>query len=243
MDALSETDLLRALLAEHEADHWDRWDRRRDLGLDPADQRAAVAVATLLTADGDGRGADRRPAHPSLRRGAGIPADRDRPMAGPALPACRRHRASSSSPRSNRTALARFWSATCCASTRVCWPPPSTRHRTGSSRQALTVTGRIARDDQAVRDQLRAVLDERLADLLQRALRAGDSELLAAVTSAMTISRPAQGALDAADRFPDVLPVWLRPLAADVTALAVDGLRARVSKRPGCRRRTRPDAE
>jgi hypothetical protein len=38
----------------------------------------------------------------------------------------------------------------------------------------------------------------------------------------MTISRPVRGAADAADRFPDVLPVWLRPLAATITALAVD---------------------
>ena len=41
------------LLAEHEAGHWDRWDQRRHLGLDRADQRAAVAVATLLTAEGE----------------------------------------------------------------------------------------------------------------------------------------------------------------------------------------------
>ena len=53
VDALSETDLLRTLLAEHEASHWDRWNERRHLGLDVADQRTAVAVATLLTAEGE----------------------------------------------------------------------------------------------------------------------------------------------------------------------------------------------
>jgi hypothetical protein len=53
VDALSETDLLRTLLAEHEANHWQRLAIRRHLGMDPADQRAAVAVATLLTAEGE----------------------------------------------------------------------------------------------------------------------------------------------------------------------------------------------
>ena len=48
----------------------------------------------------------------------------------------------------------------------------------------------------------------------------------------MTITRPTQGALDAADGFPDILPVWLRPLAADVTSLAVDGFRTRVTHEP-----------
>ena len=97
--------------------------------------------------------------------------------------------------------------------------------------QALTVAGRIARDDQAVNGQLRAALDERLGDLFQRGFSADGSELLNAVITAMTTSRPVRGALDAADRFPDVLPVWLRPLAVTVTALAVDGLRARRQRR------------
>jgi hypothetical protein len=46
VDALTETGLLRAILDEHEAHYWNQWDERRRLGLDPADQRAAVAVAT-----------------------------------------------------------------------------------------------------------------------------------------------------------------------------------------------------
>ena len=52
MDALSEADLLRALLASMRPGTGTGWDQRRGLGLDPADQRTAVAVATLLTADG-----------------------------------------------------------------------------------------------------------------------------------------------------------------------------------------------
>ncbi len=53
VDALTETQLLRVLLIEHEASHWDRWNRQRRLGLDPVDQWAAVAVATMLTAEGE----------------------------------------------------------------------------------------------------------------------------------------------------------------------------------------------
>jgi hypothetical protein len=30
-----------------------RWDRRRHIGLDPLDQRTAIALATLLTAEGE----------------------------------------------------------------------------------------------------------------------------------------------------------------------------------------------
>src|SRR5581483_6182022 len=52
VDALGETDLLRELLAGHEARYWASWDERRNLALDPDDRRAAVAVATLLAAHG-----------------------------------------------------------------------------------------------------------------------------------------------------------------------------------------------
>ena len=231
VDALSEADLLRALLDEHEAGHWDRWDKRRDLGLDPADQRAAVAVATLLTADGEDEALTVARLIPHL---GGEPESRLIAIARwlaqlyppPEKPS------SLSSPRSNPTGSARSWSATSSGSTRACWPRRSTRHQTRQLARALTVAGRIARDDQAVNAQLRAALDDRLADLFQRGLNADGSDLLTAVTTAMTTSRPARGAADAADRFPDVLPVWLRPLAVTVTALAVDGLRAQASDDP-----------
>ena len=54
-----------------------------------------------------------------------------------------------------------------------------------------------------------------------------------AAVTAMTTSRPMHGAVDAADQFWDALPVGLRPLAVTVTAMAVDGLRARASDRVG----------
>ena len=231
VDALGETELLRELLAEHEARHWDRWDKRRDLRLDPEDQRAAVAVATLLTAHGEAEAltvARLIPHHdgepetrliaiarwlaqlypPATNVGQLVlsPLEPDRlgeVLAGDVL---REH--------------ADLLAAACGAA--------SDRQLT----QALTVTGRIAQSDRAVGDQLRAVLDQHLADFLGRGLAADDDELLAAVTSAMTISRPARGASEAADRFPDILPVWLRPLAAAITELAVDGLRARAQGDP-----------
>ena len=121
---------------------------------------------------------------------------------------------------------------TCSGSTRSCWPAAID---TASDRQltrALTVASRIARDDQAVNAQLRAALDERLGDLFRRGFSADGSDLLNAVVTAMTTSRPMRGAVDAADQFEEALPVWLRPLAVTVTVLAVDGLRARASDDP-----------
>ena len=231
VDALSETDLLRALLAEHEAGHWDRWDQRRRLGLDGADQRAAVAVATLLTADGEQEaltvarliphlGGETESRLIAVARwlaqlypppgGTGqliiAPLEPDRlgeVLAGDVL-------------RQHRDLLAAAIDAA------------SDRQLT----QALTVASRIAREDQAVNAQLRAALDERLADLFQRGLAADGSDLLTAVITAMTTSRPARGAADTADRFRGALPVWQRPLAVTVTSLAADGLRARASDDP-----------
>ena len=231
VDALGETDLLRELLAEHEAQHWDRWDKRRGLDLDPADRRAAVAVATLLTAHGE---AEALTVARLIPYQSGASEDR--------LIGIARWLAQLYPPPANSGQLvvsplepdrlgevlvgdvlgehAGLLAAACGAA--------SDRQLT----QALTVTGRIAQNDHAIRDQLRAVLDQHLGDFLRRSFTADGDELLAAVTSAMGISRPGQGALDAADRFTDILPVGLRPLAAAVTALAVDGLRGRAEGDP-----------
>jgi len=231
VDALSEVDLQRELLSEHEARYWEQWNQRRGLGLDVEDQSAAVALATLLTAHGEAEalavtrlvphhGGEPEPRLIAIARwlaqlyppaaAAGqlilSPLEPDRlgeVLVGDVL-------------RGHEGLLA----AACDAA--------SDRQLT----QALTVTSRIAQADQTIRDQLRAVLDQHLGDFLGRALAIDDDEILAAVTSAMTISRPTDGALDAANRFPEALPVWLRPLAADITALAVGGLRARADNDP-----------
>ena len=211
VDALSEADLLRALLAKHEAGHWDRLDKQRGLGLDPADRRAAVAVATLLGAEGEDEALTVARLVPHLGAEPRVPADRDRPLAGRAVPAAARA-GSLPSARWSRTGSARSWPATCSASSAACWQRPSMRHPTGSSLRALTVTTRIARDDAAVNAQLRDALDDRLPDLIQRALSASDDgELLSAITTAMTASRPARGAAAAAGRFPGMLPVGSGP--------------------------------
>jgi Trypsin-like peptidase domain/Tetratricopeptide repeat len=231
VDALSETDLLRTLLAEHEASHWDRWNQRRHLGLDPADQRTAVAVATLLTAEGEDE----------------------------ALTVARLIPHFGGEPESRLIAIAR-WLAQLYpppGGTRHLVIAPLEPDRLGevlvgdtlqehpellavtidtaSDRQltqALTVASRIAREDQVVNAQLRAALDERLGDLFRRGFSADGSDLLSAVVTAMTTSRPVRGAVDAAAEFSEALPVWLRPLAVTVTALAVDGLRARAGDDP-----------
>jgi hypothetical protein len=48
----------------------------------------------------------------------------------------------------------------------------------------------------------------------------GRDELLTALTAAMNVARPEQGALQAADQLPDFLPIELRPFAIAVTGLA-----------------------
>ena len=53
VDALSEADLLRTLLAEHEAESLEPVGPAAPPRPGPADQRTAVAVATLLTAEGE----------------------------------------------------------------------------------------------------------------------------------------------------------------------------------------------
>jgi tetratricopeptide (TPR) repeat protein len=231
VDALGEADLLRALLARHEAGHWDRWDKRLGLGLDSADQRAAVAIATLLTA----RGQDE-----ALTVARLIP-----------------HFAKEPEPRLIAIArwLAQLYPAPQDGGQLVIAPLEPDRlgevlagdvlreHPgllaaaidAASDTQltrALAVTGRAAREDQAVNVQLRDTLDERLTNLFRRGLDADGDDLLAAVITAMNTSRPVRGALDLARRFPDVLPVWLRPFAAAVSALAVDGLRTRARDDP-----------
>lgn len=171
LGSLSELDLLRELLSEHEARYWERWDKRRGLGLDPADQRIAVAIATLLTAHGD---------EEALTVARLIPHHRGEPE-------------------SRLIAIAR-WLAQIYPTSRDAGQiiiGPLEPDRLGevlvgdvlrqhpdllaaaigaaSDRQvtrALTVTARIAQDNPIVRRQLRAVLDQRLPDLFQRGFNA-----------------------------------------------------------------------
>lgn len=51
VDDLAAGDILAAVIDRHEAEYWDRWDRRLGLGLSRPDQRRAVAWAALLGAE------------------------------------------------------------------------------------------------------------------------------------------------------------------------------------------------
>jgi len=51
VDDLAADDILAAVLDRHEAEYWDRWNRRLGLGLSRPDQRRAVAWAALLGAE------------------------------------------------------------------------------------------------------------------------------------------------------------------------------------------------
>jgi hypothetical protein len=230
VDTLSEPDLLRELLSRHEAAHWDRWAHRHQLTLDPADQRNAVALATLLTASGESE---------ALTVARLIPHHAEEPE--PRLIAIARwlsqlYPAAGDNSQLSIAALEpdRLGEVLVADVLRRYPDLMAAALDVASDRQltqALTVTTRIARDDPAVREQLRPALDQRLPDLFERGLGSGDA-LLDAVFDAMIISRPARGALDLANRLPPPLPVWLRPIAVAVTTLAVDGLRARDSSDP-----------
>jgi Sigma-70, region 4 len=190
VDALGEDDLLRQLLSEHETKYWDLWAQRRKLVLDPEDQRAAVAVATLLTARGD---------HEALTITLLIPHHGDEPESrliaiarwlgqlypadgqpgriniGPLEPDRLGEVLTGDVLRQRPTLLAAAMDAA------------SDRQLTN----LLTVVARTARDDQEVRGQLQECLDTRTGDLLSRALTPpGSREMLTAISAAAVIARP-----------------------------------------------------
>jgi len=171
VDTLSEQDLLRELLTDHEARYWERWDKRRELGLDSHDRWAAVGVATLLAAVGDAE---------AMTVARLIPHYREEPESR--LIAIARW-------------LAQLYPAT--AATGQIQIGPLEPDRLGevlvadmlrrhpdllataldaaSDRQvtqALTIAGRIAQIDQDIREQLRVALDTRMGLLFQRGLNA-----------------------------------------------------------------------
>jgi tetratricopeptide (TPR) repeat protein len=231
VDALSEEELLRALLTEHESHYWARWDGRRRLGLDPADQRAAVAVATLLGAadltealavarlvphhGGETEArliaiarwlAQLYPSGPGTDAAAINPLEPDR--LGEVLVGDVLHE--------HPGLLAAALDAA------------SDRQRV----RALTVAVRIARDDDAMRDQLRTVLDERLGDLVAGLYPAGQDEAVPALLDALTVARPVAGARQAVRRLSEPVPSWLWPLILRIAEIAVQGLRDRADTDP-----------
>jgi hypothetical protein len=58
VDDLAADDVLTAILDRHEAEYWDRWNRRLGLGLSRPDQRRAVAWAALRGADTEAEALD-----------------------------------------------------------------------------------------------------------------------------------------------------------------------------------------
>ncbi len=234
LDALSEQDLLRELLAGPEASYWDRWNARLQLSLDPQDQRAAVALATLLGADRESealaiaRLIPHLGAEPEWRLIA-ITRWLAKLYPGPAADG-----------RIGIGALAPDRLAEVLAGDVLKQHPDLLAAVIASASdrqlaQALTVATRAAAADEEVRSQLRACLDARLGDLLERAFAGADDELIAAVIGAMTIAKPVNGAAEAGDRFPDVTAVWMRPIAVAVTGLAVDGMRQRAAADPAAK--------
>ena len=239
VDTGGETDLLRALLKEYEALHWQRLASLRGLKRDTADQWNAVAVATLLTAEGHEEAlavarlipyfadetqlelitvarwlGDLYPAATTANKDLRIaPLEPDR--LGEVLVA---------------DVLSRFPDLLPAALDAA------------SDRQlvhALTVVTRAAFDNSAVKNQLRQALDDRLADLYLRGLGASSTrpgrinpELFNAVVVAMLVSEASAGAIKLEKALTVALPRWLQDHAVGVAALAVEGLRELASRDP-----------
>lgn len=241
-DTFGEIGLLRALLDEHECLYWKHVAGRRELKLDPKDQRNAVAVATLLTAEGDDE---------ALTAVGLIP-----------------HHADDSE--SRRMELARWLSELYPAATaadqelRIAPLEPDrlgevlvadvlSQHPSllpdaldaASDQQlarALTIAARAARGadgNLVVRDQLRRALDERLAQFYFRGLGAratqpgrANPELFNSVVVAMLVSEPTEGALALDAGFTLALPRWLQEHAVGAAELAASGLRELVGRDP-----------
>jgi hypothetical protein len=190
VDALGEDDLLRQLVSEHEANYWDLWAKRRKLSLDPEDQRAAVAVATLLTARGD---------HEALTITRLIPHHADEPESR--LIAIARwlgqlYPADGQPGQINIGALEPDRLGEVLAADVLRQHPTllTAAMTAASDRQLtnlLTVAARTARDDHEVRSQLQDCLDTRVGDLINRALTPpGSYEMLTAMSGAAAIARP-----------------------------------------------------
>ncbi|HEX2039324.1 MAG TPA: tetratricopeptide repeat protein [Acidimicrobiales bacterium] len=226
VEALDERDLLRHLIDEHEANYWARWADRSGLELEREDQRVAVALATMLTAADEAEAltvvdllphfedesASRRLAiarwlarlyrseleRGTLRIGALEPDRLGEVLVADVLRE-RPELLERAVDRASDAQLARL----------------------------LTVIARAARDDDHAAERLRDVLDEQLSELLRKGLHGGPT-LLVAVLTAMHVSGPMRGALDAAYRFPHAVPVWFRPIVAAITGLAAHGVREQV---------------
>ncbi|HXZ66149.1 MAG TPA: tetratricopeptide repeat protein, partial [Streptosporangiaceae bacterium] len=234
VDALSEQDLLRELLAGPEASYWDRWNARLQLRLDPQDQRAAVALATLLGADRESEALAIARLIPHLG------AEPERRLMAIARWLAKLYPGPAADGRIGIGALEPDRLAEVLAADVLKQHPDllAAVIASASDRQlarALTVVTRVAAADEVICSQLRACLDARLGDLLERAFGGADDELIAAVIGAMTIARPVNGAAEAGDRFPDVTAVWMRPIAVAVTGLAVDGMRQRAAADPAAK--------
>ncbi|MEY9857094.1 hypothetical protein ABH935_002702 [Catenulispora sp. GAS73] len=238
VDMLGETELLRALLKEHEAQYWNNVATRRRLPLEQEDQRNAVAVATLLTAEGK---------EEALAVARLVP-----------------HLSGESEPR--LMAVARWLGELYAATTangelRIAPLQPdrlgevlvadllnlypdllSAALDVASDRQSahlLAIVTRAAVDDSVVEDCLSRALDERLVDLYLRGMGAGSPapgqaspELFNAVVVAMIVSKPVAGAIALDECLTLALPRRLQDHAVGVAELAVEGLRKLAGRDP-----------
>lgn len=197
VDALEGNELMLELIDRHEAQYWERWNESLGTGLDRSLHGRAVALATMLGADGeeeatslvgavpglDGVGAERKLAIARwlshLYAGGGLDSP---PAIAPMEP----------------DLLAEALVG------RECAAQPELVGRAFDAAddsqlvRLLNLMARVSDDNEPVAEQVRQALDQRLPDLVERATSAEDPELVAALDQAVTAVRPWRGAAAAA---------------------------------------------
>jgi hypothetical protein len=239
LDTLGETGLLSTLLDEHEALYWKHVAGRRRLPLDPEDQRNAVAVATLLTAEGD------EEALAVVRLIPHLGGESESRLIDIARWLGELHPAATAANKELRIAplepdrLGEVLVAEVLSRYPKLLPAALDGASDRQLTRALSVAARAAADNSVVRDQLSRALDERLPDLYVRGLGARSTqpgrmnpELFNSVLVAMLVSTPTAGAIALDKMLTLALPRWLQDHAVGIAELAVEGLRELASRDP-----------
>jgi hypothetical protein len=238
VDSLGETGLLHFSFEQYEAQYWRYIARRRELAIDTTDQWNAVAVATLLTAEGDTEALALVRLIPNLggatEQGLIAVARWLGELYAEPAAADRELRIASLEPDN----LGEFLVAGLLNR----YPDLlAAAMDVASDRQlahALTIVTNAAVANPAVMRQLSQALDERFTDLFLRGLGAGlqhsraDPELFNAVVVAMLVSEPIEGTIAFAKTLNLALPRWLQEHCIAAADIAATGLRELVRHYP-----------
>jgi Trypsin-like peptidase domain/Tetratricopeptide repeat len=228
VDRLGDRELMLALLDRHEAEYWERSDRRLGLNLDPTVRARAVAVAALMGAAGESE------ALAAVRIVPGLEDASDERARAIAVWLSGLYGSSGDARELTVSSLEPDLLAEALVA-RELESAPSLIGKAldlATERQlarALLVLSRVAAGSLSVADLIRAALDERIPGIIQQLARARepDPELVGALHIATRVIAPVDGAIAAMNDLPE-RTLTLAPLALLLTRLAVAGFRQAV---------------